>query len=107
MPRFKEVLVDGQTRLRVPSFPDQRLAAARAATAGRLRQLFGNPQSIGTALHLRIHVGGIDVGAAPEHDEMIEEVCAFTHDTRAAALHSLKRDLTGLLNDLLCRAAAS
>src|SRR3984893_3413525 len=104
MPRFKEVLVDGQTRLRVPSFPDKRLAAARTATAGRLRQLFGKPQRNGPPTGLRIHVGGV---AAPEHDEMIEEVCAFTHDTRAAALHSLKRDLTGLLNDLLCRAAAS
>ena len=44
------------------------------------------------------------VGAAPQHDEMVEEVCAFTHDARFAALHRLERDLARLLNDLLCRA---
>jgi hypothetical protein len=76
------------------------------SAAGRLRQFFGNAQSVGAALHLRIHVGRIDAGAPPEHDEVIEEIRAFAHDTCAAALHGFQRDLAGLLDDLLCRAAA-
>jgi hypothetical protein len=47
------------------------------------------------------------VGAAPEHDEVIQQIGALAHDDSSPTLDGLERDLASLLDDLLRRSATA
>src|ERR1700730_11582029 len=69
--------------------------------AEALRQFLGDAEDRRSRLHLLPDTRGLDAGAAPQHDEVVEQVRALPHHASIVVLDCFRGTLASLFNDLL------
>ena len=71
------------------------------------RRFLCNPELFGPTAHLDPNAVGIDAGAMPQRDEVVEQIGTFADDAARMMLDRFERDLAGLLDHFLRRLAGA
>src|ERR1700738_4052539 len=71
------------------------------SVAGRLRELFCQPEPLCARLHLQPDITWFDPGAVPKNNEVIEKIRALAYGAFGAVPHRFNGDFAGFLDQLL------